>query len=190
MNLSGVFSKLALLAAFAIATNIGTLSANETVMYKKVDKNGRVIYTDKPIPGAKPITVKTNTNVISTSKPVVTQKLKLEEEKEETFEYSVLSIDKPSNDEAIRANDGNLYVIVGISPQLQPNHSVRLQMDGIAIGQAQKVPYFSLSNVDRGTHKLTAVIIDDDSQKILKTSEASSFHMLRATVLNNPVNRN
>lgn len=180
-----------LLKLFSVVLLISTGGAGvtkETVMYKKVDKNGKITFTDKPIPGSTPITIKTDTNVVSTPKPQVTQRQPVnnpdDNSEQEPFQYEVLAIDEPSNDEAVRANSGDLNVIVGITPNIQPNHSLQLMMDGSLVGTPQNSPYFSLNNVDRGTHQLAVTVIDKDTKKQIQTSETITFHLLRASILN------
>ncbi|PXF64007.1 DUF4124 domain-containing protein [Kangiella spongicola] len=173
-----------------LALSCGSIatSAKETVMYKKIDKDGNVVFTDKPIPGSKPITVKTDVNVVSTPKPAykapTISDSSEEDDDEKKFKYEVLAIDTPKNDEGIRANDGRINVIVAVTPNLRPNHSVQLKLDGNNVGQAQKIPYFNLTEVERGTHQLQAMIIDDDSGETVQSSDAISFHALIASRLN------
>ena len=57
-------------------------------------------------------------------------------------------------------------------------------MDGSPVGQPQTSPYFSLNNVDRGTHQLAVTVIDEDTKKQIQTSETITFHLLRASILN------
>ncbi|WP_195758367.1 DUF4124 domain-containing protein [Kangiella sp. HZ709] len=185
-------------SALLLATVSAKSSAEEKTLYKKIDKNGRVIFTDKPLPGAKKVVVDTSKNVmaipkVKTNKNVEDKfvvgfgKRKQDDNNEKTkpFQYQLLSIEKPTNDEAVRANDGNLYIIVAITPMLQREHSIRLLMDGEAASPDQKVPYFSLTSVDRGTHQLTAQVIDDSTGEILQSSESTEFHLLRASRLQN-----
>lgn len=173
-----------------LALSCGSIatSAKETVMYKKIDKDGNVVFTDKPIPGSKPITVKTDVNVVSTPKPAYKAPTLSDSSEADDdvkkFKYEVLAIDTPKNDEGIRANDGRINVIVAVTPNLRPNHSVQLKLDGNNVGQAQKIPYFNLTEVERGTHQLQAMIIDDDSGETVQSSDAISFHALIASRLN------
>lgn len=158
--------------------------AEEKVLYKKVDKNGRVTFTDKPVPGSTKVVVNTNKNLMAIprvkSNPKVADK---DEKNEKEKAYQLIAIEQPSNDEAIRANDGNLYVIVALTPHLARNHSMRLLMDGSQVGQDQKVPYFSLTNIERGTHELTAQVIDDETGTVLQSSKSISFHILKSSRL-------
>ncbi|NVJ66402.1 MAG: DUF4124 domain-containing protein [Gammaproteobacteria bacterium] len=170
-----------------------SLVAEEKVLYKKVDKNGRVIFTDKPVPGSKKMVINTNKNVMSIPKGKTKSSTAVEEDADKDKEaqaYEVLAIEQPSHDEAVRANDGNLYVIVALTPHLAREHCVRLLMDGATIGADQKVPYFSLTNIDRGTHQLTAQIINDETGEILQSSDTRTFHLLKTSILqNNRINR-
>lgn len=178
---------LTALALFALASYSIAILAKETVMYKKIDKDGNVVFTDKPIPGAKPITIKTDVNVVTTPKPTY-KAPPLNEPPvmpvEEKFQYEVLAIDTPKNDEGIRANDGRINVVVAVTPNLRPNHSVQLKLDGSNVGQAQKIPYFTLTEVERGTHQLQAEVVEDGSGETVQTTEAISFHALIASRLN------
>lgn len=202
-------NRFAPLAYFIVALSLVSLSlltvsgkakaendSNGTkTLYKKVDKNGRITFTDKKVPGAKEITVNTRKNVLSMPRKIPEgdgEEYDYEDDldsdrdkknKKKPFKYKYLAVESPKNDESIRANDGGIYVVVGITPQLKGSHSVRLLMDGSSVSEDQKVPYFSLSNVDRGTHELQVQIIDDKSQKIIQSSGTSTFHLQRMSLL-------
>ena len=176
-----VCSKLLVLLISTVSFSL----ANATVLYKKVDKDGNVTYTDKPSEDAEAITVKTNRNVVTTPRVnSTTNQTKTGDKEAQEFAYEVFAIDSPNDDEGVRANDGSMTVVVGISPSIQPNHSIRLHMDGVQVGQDQKIPYFNLANVNRGTHELIAMVINDETQEIVQTSQAVTFHLLRTSILN------
>lgn len=175
--------------SFALLLTSSSIVGEEKVLYKKIDKNGRIIFTDKQLPGAKKVVVNTSKNVMSIpksseslKKPIRNASDKNEDTQNKVL-YDVLAIEKPVNDEAIRANDGNLYVIVALSPMLSREHSVRLLMNGTATGPDQKVPYFSLTEIERGTHDLVAQIILDETGEVIQSSETISFHMIRTSRL-------
>ncbi|WP_223668765.1 DUF4124 domain-containing protein [Kangiella shandongensis] len=175
-----------LLAGVIGAGVLTALAANETVLYKKVDKDGNVIFTDKPIPGSTPVKVNTDKNTVETPRSSFRTRQEVnDEDSEEAFQYEVLAIDSPQNDEGIRANDGNINIIAGITPQLKAEHSLQLVIDGSAYGSAQKLPYFNLTNVDRGTHTASIDVINDKTQEVIQSSQPITFHVLRASRLHN-----
>lgn len=176
-----------LLTAVITLISCSGFAAKETVMYKKVDKDGNITFTDQAIPGSQQITVKTDVNVVTTPKPRVLRPNPdaSSANQQKPFKYDVLAIDTPKNDEPVRANNGDINIVAGISPNLRRGHSVQLSMDGSAVGSIQKIPYFNLNNVDRGTHKISISVINDDTQEVIQTSEIISFHVLRASILNN-----
>lgn len=145
-------------------------SADATVLYKKVDKDGKVTYTDKPSDDAVMITVQTDQNQQQSENNL--------DEISDGSSYEVFSIDTPNNSEKIYSHDGSANIVIGITPQVQPNHSIRLHMDGVQVGQDQKIPYFNLHNVENGTYELLAIVIDDETQQIVQTSKAVTFHLL------------
>lgn len=147
-----------------------------TVLYKTVDKDGNVSYTDKPSDDAVMITVQTDKNQISN--PARNSNNQPQSESSDGSSYEIFSIDTPSNGENIRSHDGAVNIVIGITPQIQPNHSIRLHMDGVQVGQDQKIPYFNLRNVDNRTYELLAIVIDDETQQIVQTSKAVTFHLL------------
>ncbi|MHC9511549.1 DUF4124 domain-containing protein [Kangiella sp. M94] len=145
-------------------------AADATVLYKKVDKDGKVTYTDKPSDDAVMITVQTDQNQ--------QQSESNRDEISDSKSYEVFSIDSPSNSEKVYSHDGSVNIVIGITPQVQPSHSIRLHMDGVQVGQDQKIPYFNLRDVDNGTYELLAIVIDDETQQIVQTSKAVTFHLL------------
>lgn len=169
-----------------IASCFWLTSAGATVLYKTVDKDGKVTYTDKPSDEAEAITVQTDRNVVSTPRmnSGSPQPSNDKEEKSEGTAYDIFAIDSPADEEGVRANDGSVNIVVGISPRIHPNHSIRMHMDGAPVGQDQKIPYFNLANVDRGSHELVAMVINDETQEIVQISKSVTFHLLRTSNLN------
>ena len=162
-------------------------------IYKTVDKDGNVVFTDVP-PKDKSKAIEIGPgNVYQSPKPASTtprQRRRAEEtdsgddiEQEPVVRYSTLQIVTPGEDEPVRENAGNLKVVVSMSPTLKANHSVRILLDGTVFA-TDRSTNIQLTNVDRGTHVLTAQIIDSDGT-IIMTSSPTSFHMQRIS-LNSP----
>ena len=93
--------------------------------------------------------------------------------------YTELEITHPNNDQAVRANSGNVSVTCALNPSLQSaaGHQVRFLLDGqpFAIESSCSTTFEEL---DRGTHQVSAEVIDQQG-RILIRSEAAKFHLQR-----------
>ncbi len=151
---------------------ICSLSA-ETV-YKTVDENGKIIFTDKPSEEAEQIKIKELDNSINNPNP---GKYKPSTQKqEEEDKYKSLVVSSPENGAGIRSNNGNVSISVSLEPGLNPGHKIVVSMDGKEVGSGSSV---SLQNVDRGTHSISARVVDSDGKTHISTS--STFSLLRAS---------
>ena len=145
-------------------------------VYRSVDEDGNIIFTDKPLPDAEKITI----DEIQTVDTPKTKPFKYTPAKKPTAgTYSNLMISSPANDTAIRDNTGNISISVAVEPSLRANRGDRLiiYMDNQIIGEGSSTTV-NLKNVDRGTHSLSAVIVSVNGKE-LKRSPPSSFTMIR-----------
>lgn len=167
--------KLLLLAAFLFALTASFATA--AAIYKSVDENGNVTFSDEPSPGAKKIEKKEIPTVPSTAPEADFGDDEGEVEEAATGRYESIAIVSPEHDTAIRENAGNLSVSVALEPALAATHEVVLFMDGQEAARS-KSPVFQFSNVDRGTHTLTAAVVDSDGNVLIR-SDTISFTLLR-----------
>jgi len=148
-------------------------------VYRSVDEDGNVTFSDEPTPGAEWIEIR-ELPTIKTPPPRL-----LEEETgaavpTSPLEYSKLEITFPVDDTSVRDNAGNVTVNVSLEPALNPDDRLVLYMDGVK-AQEGASPQFSLANVDRGTHSLSVAVVDKDGKE-LKRSNTVSFTLLRHSV--------
>ena len=187
------FAVLAL-ALVSLIISSGALAASK--IYRTVDEDGNVIFTDIPPRGdemAKTRTVELDSfnsyqpqGTITLRSPDGREPWIVEDETETDdpsveVNYQFLGITSPTNDATIRDNAGNLRIAAKISPELQPGHRLRLLLDG-SPQQTSRNPDFYLSNVDRGTHQLSVEVLDERGT-VLITSPTSVVHMMRYTIL-------
>lgn len=147
-------------------------SIAETV-YKTVDENGRVIFTDKPTEDAETVKIQKLENTIDNPNPA---KYRPSSPKPEAFAYKRFTVTSPENGAGIRSNNGNVSITLSLEPALVSGHKVVISMDGKQIGTGLGV---SLQNVDRGTHSISAKVINQNGKTLMTTS--SSFSLLRAS---------
>ncbi len=161
-----------LLTCMILATLASAVSAD---VYRSVDENGNIIYSDTPSEGAEKIELREAQTV--ESQPGTKSFQYEPPESDPPPRYKQVAITSPANDEAVRANSGNITVRMSVNPSLRPGDRLVLTMDGreIASGRATSV---SLENVERGTHSLKASVVGRDG-KTLASSEPVKFHLLR-----------
>jgi len=160
---------LSLLLVFAVSC----LSA-ETV-YKSVDEEGNIIFTDKPSENAEVIILQELQTIKNPNpgkfKPVPRQS-------KEVPLYNTLIITSPADGSGIRNNAGNVSISVSLEPTLRSRHQIIIALDGkeISKGSAQTA---AIQNVERGSHTITASVVDANDKSLKTTS--SSFSLLRAS---------
>lgn len=152
-------------------------SAASADIYRSVDENGNVVFSDTPSEGAEKIEVKEAQTVDSPS----TQPFRYDPPPaEQPPRYQSLAITSPQDDQSVRANAGNVSVSMSVTPGLRGGDRLVLLMDGkqVASGSSTSV---SMDNVDRGSHTLQARVIDRNG-KTLASSDPVTFHLLRHSV--------
>jgi hypothetical protein len=74
--------------------------------------------------------------------------------------YTTMRIEQPKNNGTVRSNEGKVSVSVALQPPLQPGHKLRLALDGVPIQPPFTTLSATLTNVQRGTHSLSADVLD------------------------------
>ncbi len=150
----------------------------EADVYRWVDAQGNVEYSDQPREGAEKIEVR-EPATISMPKLSDIPATQSAEPVTVTDLYNTLAITFPQDNSAFHSGNGELTVLMEVNPPLYPNHSLRISMDG-AIAGTTKANFLKLTNVDRGTHVLKLDIIDNSS--VVKDGPSVTFTIHRPTV--------
>ena len=143
-------------------------------VYRSVDENGNVIFTDQPSPDAELIEL----DELQTIDAPTRGDFEYTPPPEKPApRYSAVTIISPQHDLAIRDNAGNVTVNISTQPDLRSSDELVLYMDGkeIILGKSTAKAFTAL---DRGTHQLRAVIRDING-RILQSSPSVAFHLLR-----------
>lgn len=166
---------------------ISVSSAAYAEIYKQIDKDGNVIYSDVPFKAKQqPVKVKpmTTFKATPTKKATAPAKKKKEAKEAKATEYKDIAVHKPVEGEAIRANDGNIAVEVSAKPGLDVDegHKIAVLLDGNIVTKTT-TGSVTLENVPRGTHTITAEILDKKDKVLFSSKSGVTFHVLRASVL-------
>ncbi len=149
-------------------------------VYKTVDKDGRVIYTDKPksdnaqkvelreintVPGAQPLPESTPVESFQ-SQPAAM-----------SYQIEIIS---PRNELIIPVGQRDLAIAIKVEPELQPDHLLVYFMDGELLEETSMTNII-VKDVPRGSHNLVVEAIDANGQS-LGTSAPVSVSLMRPIV--------
>lgn len=155
-----------------------SIAANAEV-YKQVNPDGSVTFTDAPRDAdATPVPLPPVNTFRPPAPPPVSSKPRSSQADAGT--YTGISITSPANETTLRDNAGNLAVAASVTPGLQAGHKMVLMDNGKLLAESTSGS-FSLSNLDRGAHRLT-VQVQDDAGKVLLSSEPVTVYLHRHSI--------
>lgn len=172
-------TRLLLLALIALP-----LAASAQI-YRTVDENGNVVFSDTPPPegasGEKVELQPINTTPPPEPRPDLAPREPEDEEPESAaLEYGV-AITVPANETTFPMGPGNFSVSAVVRPALGADHRLQLYMDGTPRGDPQTVPSWALTNVFRGAHDITIAVLDAGGDH-LAVSEPVRVYVLRPSI--------
>ena len=187
---------LVVVAVALLAAGIAPAGAPGTVLYKWVDADGVVHYSDQPHDGAEKIKVaKPQTysappappraSVTPSQRPATGQPAQPAQPGAVT-QYTRVSLVSPSNDDVYTNTDGRVGYTVAIEPGLGTGHQIWILLDGQRVdGAATGSTDGTLTGVERGTHTLVAEVVDL-AGRILGSSETVTFNVNQTRVKPTP----
>ena len=141
-------------------------------VYKHVDENGNVTFTDTPPADSELIEIR-KPNTISAPEII-------EYHQEEapapaaTTSYKV-NITAPADETIIARGPGNFSVSASVTPGLATGSRLQLLIDGGAEGEPQTASSWALTNVFRGTHALEVAVVDGKGKQLAKSAAVTVF---------------
>lgn len=156
--------------------------AAQNQVYKWVDDQGVVHYTDKPpADGAQPTRLPplqtykggTNPNLSKFEKPGA---------KATTQNAAQLDIVTPAHDETFR--DRTVPVAVMVTPQLRAGQKLVYLLDGVPASAPTTQTSYALTEVDRGTHTVSVTVVDEAGNQ-LGSSPGVTVHV-KPPIVDNP----
>lgn len=153
-------------------------------VYQQVDEHGTTVYSDTPLsnqakkvelPGAQNYESPPSITTPPPKTTTATTTVSIAEEARKP--YTTFLIISPKDQETIQ-NQPIIYVEVQLDPKLQAGDVIQLFLDGKPFGSPSNSTHLQMSLVDRGTHQLSAVIVDAN-QKIVKESNSITMYVQR-----------
>jgi hypothetical protein len=174
-----VFMKILLISAVLFSF---TASADTDIagLYKGLDDEGNVVYSDKPFDNAEQFTPPPLTIVDAPNVPPKEEVV--EEEDVEETKYTKFKITAPTNDQVIW-NSPDLMVALQLTPALSiaEGHTVWLLMDGKPLVKKSKSLLIPIGRADRGQHTLQAQVRNKKG-KIIKKTKTITVHLKYSVV--------
>ena len=170
-------------------------------VYRTVDAQGNVTFTDRPIENSERIELEPLPVVPSPESLSITPTGSGEVADDTTsgdnasaaagpfMPYSTFRIVSPQDETMLPTGyAGSVQVELDIAPDLRDDHRVRLLLDGQISQSAMHTQAFMLTNLDRGEHRLRAELLDA-SGNVRHRSAPITLYVQRASV-NLPANPN
>jgi len=166
-----------------------TAAAEEgETIYRTVDEDGNVIYTDKPpSDDAEPVKLDPVTTIPAYRDDNTSLDSDEGGEQPSVPAYGGLAITYPTPDEAIRHNGGQVPFELELQPggiELAEGHRVEIVVDGSVKGSGTP-PTVTAGTIDRGPHDAFARVVDAGGNTLVQ-SQTVNFFLLRASVGNSP----
>ena len=147
---------------------MATHSTAQADIYKSVNDQGVIEYSDQPREGAEKIKVK-NPQSISLPKGsdvFTSSNSDTDANIDSGATYQSIVITQPANDSSFNSGNGQVSISSETVPALQENHAIQLVMDGTPYN-SNKNGSFSLANVDRGEHQLQVNVVNEAGETII-----------------------
>jgi hypothetical protein len=140
-------------------------------VYRWVDEQGTVHFSDSPHLGATPINLP-DIQLYHQTHVLTQRKDKAPPRKHAKQRIKII---QPKNQATIRNNQGHVSVSIEIEPKLNEGDKIQVVLDGKPIGESQSKTQFSLKNINRGTHTISATLVDANGQLVASTRTVTIY---------------
>jgi len=157
-----------------------SLSISAETVYKTRDAEGNISFSDVAMEGAEKIQIQ-EAQTLNLPMPKRQGERPATKLSPATINYSQFKIINPEHDSTIHSNEGTVNISSTLTPALDEKHAIVFLMDGKEVSKGKSLQ-LSLSNLNRGTHGVTAMI-KDEKDNVLKQSNKITFHLRKASKL-------
>ena len=158
-------------------------------IYMKKDSQGNIYYSDTPVGDS--IQMPSNAaqpSAVAAPQAAITYSRSQTISDQSTIQYTEFFIQSPSNGETIQ-NQPIMPVKLKISPDLASGYKIQMILDGKPFGQPSQSISLTMDNVARGTHHLSAQLIDQNN-KIVMVAPEIIIYVHRASIKHFPTSQN
>lgn len=144
-------------------------------VYKTVDKDGKVTFTDSPAnENVEKVEIK-DTNTLPATK--ITENYSGSSNSSKDTAYN-LHIQSPSDGSQVTPTQKTLTVSVSLNRPLGKGHTLQLFLNGSASGPPSESTTLTASNLRRGQQRVTVSVLDN-SGSVIASSSAITVYVIR-----------
>lgn len=161
-----VFTLMSLACSVALATTV----------YKWVDENGVVHYSDQPHPNAQKLQVEGVQTYSSRGASVPSPASRASETSAESNrQYRGCAIAQPLDQQNL-ANAQSVFIRVATDPMPRPGDRIYITLDGQVLNGGQSTGMsFNVTPIERGSHSVQAQIRDNGDQVVCQTPTVTFY---------------
>lgn len=155
-------------------------------VYRWVDEDGVVHYSDQPHPGAEKLRIESapapGTRLPANAREAPRgDRPQQDPQSDQAFSYQSLTVSQPAAEETLWNIGATLNVTLDLQPSLRAGHRVRVYFDG----EQRDVSgtQFTLEEVYRGVHNIQAEVVDANGNVMIR-SQPNRFYVQQTSVVN------
>jgi hypothetical protein len=157
-------------------------SVQAAVIYRWVDADGVVHYSDQASPGAEKIVTSTSSaGTVTGARTGTGPSPSPPQSAQKGLNYSEFTISAPAPDQSFFGEDV-VAVHLTLAPSLRPNQGITWHLNGKQLDTPPDEVSFALPRLDRGTYVLTASITDQQTGES-QSSNSVTFFVRQPTTL-------
>jgi hypothetical protein len=166
--------------ALSIIFVLLSMSLNASVVYKTVNLDGSITFSDVPSEGAEKLDVSTSNSVVMPAlvSPQAKTSRTAKSLKQTQMQYQ-LNVISPSPEQTIRSNIGKMKVVASITPNVPGNY--QLLLNGV-LHKSQTSGTFQLKDMQRGEYTAQVRFVGN-SGKVLALTDMQTFYLHKASAL-------
>jgi hypothetical protein len=166
--------------ALSIIFVLLSMSLNASVVYKTVNLDGSITFSDVPSEGAEKLDVSTSNSVVMPAlvSPQAKTNRTAKSLKQTQMQYQ-LNVISPSPEQTIRSNIGKMKVVASITPNVPGNY--QLLLNGV-LHKSQTSGTFQLKDMQRGEYTAQVRFVGN-SGKVLALTDMQTFYLHKASAL-------
>ncbi len=152
-------------------------------IYKTTNADGEVIFSDQPSPGAEQVQLPELPTYSAPSAHTRARTTSAAQKQPPKSHYQSMVFTTPEDDATLRTNLGDVSASVSLQPvlKIRLGHRIQYYLDDVPHGKPVAMTKISFTNLDRGSHLLSASVVDAQGNSIIST-DTVVFHLHRASI--------